>query len=154
VLQEVQRIFCVDSNSEKLDPKLPFGQPSHASGLPSMSRSFELFKVAPVRTSQQHVRTLISGQQEIGFPSHNTDMGRQLHPSGRHGNTVRTPVLIMEIMCSRSATIWTLGQQRPDAALLWYCMKRIMESRLHNCPSRQSQLASGRHLEKSKTNSI
>jgi hypothetical protein len=29
------------------------------------------------------------------------------------------PSLIMVISCSRSATVWTLGQHRPDAAFLW-----------------------------------
>jgi hypothetical protein len=32
---------------------------------------------------------------------------------------VRTPSLIMVISCSQSATVRTLGQHRPDAALLW-----------------------------------
>jgi hypothetical protein len=48
VLQEVQRRFYTDSKSEKSDPKLPFERPSHASGRPSVSKSFELFKVSSV----------------------------------------------------------------------------------------------------------
>jgi len=60
-----------------------------------------------------------------------TDMGRLLHPSGRHGNIVWTlslirqevekncnrtdVVLIMVITCSRSATVRTLEQRRLDA---------------------------------------
>jgi hypothetical protein len=38
------------------------------SRLPSVSRSFELFQVASIRTSQQHVRTLFSVRQVKGFP--------------------------------------------------------------------------------------
>jgi hypothetical protein len=78
----------------------------------------------------------------------------ELQVSGRQGNTVRTPVLIMEITCSSSATVRTLGQHRPDVALIWYFVKRVMESRLHNCPSRHSQLPSGHRLEKSILDSI
>jgi hypothetical protein len=37
---------------------------------PNAHRSFKLFKVASIRTSQQCTRTLISVQQEIEFPSH------------------------------------------------------------------------------------
>jgi hypothetical protein len=37
----LKRRLCVDSNSEKSDPKISFGQPSHASGRPSVSRRFE-----------------------------------------------------------------------------------------------------------------
>jgi hypothetical protein len=35
--------------------------------------------------------------------------GEELQPSGRQGNTDWTPVLIMEITCSKSATVRTLG---------------------------------------------
>jgi hypothetical protein len=73
--------------------------------------------------------------------------GEELQSSERHGNTIRMPVLIMKITCSRSATVRTLGQHCLDAALIWYCVKRVMENRLHNCPS-------GRRLEKSETDSI
>jgi len=40
------------------------------SELPSVSRSFEVFKVASVRTSQQHVWTPFSVRQVKGFPSY------------------------------------------------------------------------------------
>lgn len=46
-----------------------------------------------------------------------TDMGRHLQPSGWQVYTVRTPVLIMKIECSRSATVRTLGQHCRDTAL-------------------------------------
>jgi hypothetical protein len=69
VVQDVKRRFRVDSNSEKSDPKIPFGRPSHASGRPSVSRKFEQFKVASIRTSWQHVRTNIRVRQEIRFSS-------------------------------------------------------------------------------------
>jgi hypothetical protein len=54
--------------------------------------------------------------------------GEELQSSGHYDNTVRTPVLIMEITCSRSATIGTLGQHHLDAALIWYFVKHVMES--------------------------
>jgi hypothetical protein len=86
VLQEVQRRFCTNSKSKKSNPKHPSGRPSITFGRssvrnihlddvaiqfghPSVSGSFELFKVTTFRMSQQHVRTLISVRQEIGFPS-------------------------------------------------------------------------------------
>jgi hypothetical protein len=82
----VQWRFCADSNSEKLDPLFLLKRPSKASERssvsnicpddvaipsrrPSVSRSFEQFKVTSVCTSLQHVRTLISVRQEIRFPS-------------------------------------------------------------------------------------
>lgn len=56
----VQEIFCVDSNSEKSDPKKLFGRSSvnnihpeydnFPSGRPSVSRTFKLFKIASVQT--------------------------------------------------------------------------------------------------------
>lgn len=86
MLKEVQKKLCANSKSKKSDPKHPSGLPSitsghlsvsniHpddmaiASGHPSVSRSFKLFKVASVQTSQQHVRMLFSVRQEIKFPS-------------------------------------------------------------------------------------
>jgi hypothetical protein len=97
--------------------------------LPSKSRSFELFKVTSVQTSQQHVRTPFNVRQEKGFPSQtqiwedscnrpddkSTLSGR--YPwwgkTWRRFATVRTTglhhpdasLLIMEIACNRSATI-------------------------------------------------
>jgi len=83
-----------------------------------------------------------------------TYMGRQLHLSGRQGNTVRTLSLIrqdVEKNCncpdvkeppSGHSPYYDIyvqqkcnHQQRPDAALISYCMERVMESRLHSCPS-------------------
>jgi predicted RNA-binding protein YlqC (UPF0109 family) len=84
-----------------------------------------LFKLASIQTSQQHVRTLFRVHEESSFQVHpsgrhsvfdrkrisfvDTDMGRQLQPSGRLVYTVRTLVLIMKIACSRSVTVRTLG---------------------------------------------
>jgi hypothetical protein len=82
---------------------------------------------ATVRTMCDPVRTMSSIRQERTY---------QVQPSGRssfiYGNYVHqfnrpdvslqgpdTPSLIMIISCSRSATVRTLGQHRPDAALLW-----------------------------------
>jgi hypothetical protein len=69
VVQDAQRRFYADSKLEKSDPKLPSGWPNHASGRPSVSRSFEQFKIASVWTSRQRADTLIRVPQEIGFPS-------------------------------------------------------------------------------------
>jgi hypothetical protein len=82
------------------------------SGLPSVSRSFEQFKVASIRMSRQCVRTLITVRQEIRFPYRKTAAsvratgqyrldaildkarcGEEFQPSGRQGNTVRTQSL-------------------------------------------------------------
>jgi len=54
--------------------------------------------------------------------------GEELQPSGHQGNIVLTPVLNMEIMYSRSATIRTLGQHRPDEALFRKENQRLRES--------------------------
>jgi hypothetical protein len=50
-----------------------------------MSRSFEQFKVASVRTSWQHVQTLFRVREVSSIP---------VHPSGRCGNTIRTPIRV------------------------------------------------------------
>jgi len=67
------------------------------------------------------------------------------------GSLHRTSVLIMEIACSRSATVWTLGRHRSNVALIWYCMKRVVEYRLHNSPSGRPQLVSGHRKEKTES---
>jgi hypothetical protein len=63
--------------------------------LPSVSRSFKLFKVTFVRTSQQHVRTPFSVQKVKRFPSQK-HMGRQLQLFGWHVYTVQTIFLIRQ----------------------------------------------------------
>jgi hypothetical protein len=86
----------------KVESLFPSGRPSKASwrssvsniysddvaipsGCPSVSKRFKLFKLASVRMSQQHVRTLFRVQEDSRIP---------VHPSGRHGNTVRTLVRV------------------------------------------------------------
>jgi len=78
-----------------------------------------------------------------------------------HSTFVRTPeqhhpdaVLDMEITCRQVATDWTLGQHCLDAALIWKCVKRVMERQLHCWDSGRSMLPSRRHLEKLETHSI
>jgi hypothetical protein len=102
---------------------------------------------ASIRTTWQYRPDAIqcSTSKMISFVD--TNMGRQLQPSGRQGNTVRTPVLIIEIACSRSATVRTLGQHRSDAALFRKEFQRFMESQLHSSPFGRPQLTSGRRLE-------
>jgi hypothetical protein len=57
--------------------------------------------------------------------------------------------------CERHlATVWTLQQHRPDAALIRKCIKCVMERRLQSSLSRHSQPPSGRHLKKSELVSI
>jgi len=60
----------------------------------------------------------------------------------------------MEITCSRSATVRTLGQHCPDAALFRKENQHFMENRLHSSPSGRPQLPSGRRLEKIDLDSI
>jgi len=130
--------------------------------------AFELLSVASVRTSPQHVWTPFS----VGFPFQmqiwedscnclddvvflpNTILDKancaeDLQPSGLQSPLSRRSDLIMEIACSRSATVRMLGQHRLKVAPIWYCVKRVMKSQLHSCPSGRSQLPSGRRLEKS-----
>jgi hypothetical protein len=77
-----------------------------------------------------------------------------LQPCGRQGNIVQTLVLIMVIACSRGATVRTLRQHRPDAVLFRKDFQRFIESQLHSSPSGPPQLASGRRLEKTESESI
>jgi hypothetical protein len=89
---------------------------------------------ATVWTMCDPVRTISSIRQEHAYQVQPS--GRQPSYSGRssfiYGNCVHqfncldvslqgpdAPSLIMVISCSRSVTIRTLGQHRPDAALLW-----------------------------------
>jgi hypothetical protein len=114
-ISSVQGRFCANFNSEMSNPLLSSRQPSHASGCPSMSRSFEQFKVASVWTSWQHVRMLFRVQEDSisplqtrirktacthsdarAAPSERRDplirklYAYILHPSGQQGNIVRT----------------------------------------------------------------
>jgi hypothetical protein len=89
---------------------------------------------ATVRMMCDPVRTMSSIRQERAYQVQPS--GRQPSWSGRssfiYGNCVHqfnrldvslqgpdAPSLIMVISCSRSATVRTLGQHRPDAALVW-----------------------------------
>jgi hypothetical protein len=89
---------------------------------------------ATVRTMCDPVRTMSSIRQKRAYQVQPS--GRQPSWSGRssfiYGSCVHqfncpdvslqgpdAPSLIMVISCSRSATVRTLGQHRPDAALLW-----------------------------------
>jgi hypothetical protein len=88
-------VFCLDAHLSSIihsdDENFPFG-------LPSVSRSSELFKVVSVQTSQQHVRTPFNVRQVKGFPFQNTDMGRQLQPSRRRSYSVWTLSLIRQVI--------------------------------------------------------
>jgi len=137
-------------NCSKLHPS---GRLSNASGRSSVfgKKSDFLLRhryektVASVRMSGLHHPDAILDK---------ASRGEELQPSGRQGNTVQTPVLIMEFTCSRSATVQTLGQHCLDAALIWYCVKCVMESRLYSCSSGHFQLPSEHRLEKSVPESI
>jgi hypothetical protein len=106
-----------------------------------------------------------------------TDMGRQLCPSGRQGYNVRMQSLIrpdVEKNCNRSDVRSTPSRCGPyygnyvkqmynrldsratpsERILYMKSVKRVMESRLHSFPSGLRQLASGCLLEKSKLVSI
>jgi len=93
----------------------------------SASRHIYGKTAATVRTMCDPVRTMFSIRQERAY---------QVQPSGRssfkYGNYVHqfnrpdislqgpdAPSLIMVITYSRSTTFRTLGQHRPDVALLW-----------------------------------
>jgi hypothetical protein len=90
----------------KSDPKLPSGRPSHESGRPLVSRRFKLFKLASVRTSQQHIQTLFRVPEESSI---------QVHPSGWLGNTVRTPFSVRQVKWFPSQTqIWEDSWNRSD----------------------------------------
>jgi len=116
----IPRRFCADSNSEMLDPLFPFGRPSKTSEPlsvsnirlddlaipskpPSVSRSF---KVAFVRTSWQHVRTLFRVREVSNVP---------IHPSGRRDNTVQTLVRVRgELGFPLQKQIWEDSYICPD----------------------------------------
>lgn len=98
----VQGRFYANSYSEKSDHKLPSGQLRKASGhssvsnicpddvvipsgCPSVSRNFELFKVASIWTTWQYNLDATRCTISYGISFQNTDMGRQLQPFGRYG---------------------------------------------------------------------
>jgi hypothetical protein len=60
----------------------------------SASRSFELFQVASVQTSQQHIWRPFSVLSAMGFLSKNKDMGWKLQPSGRCA--IRTMCILVQ----------------------------------------------------------
>jgi hypothetical protein len=73
------------------------GRPSHAFGCPLVLRSFEQFKVASVRMSQQHVRTLLIFREDSSSPLQTW--------IGKTTCTHLDAILVMEITCRKSATI-------------------------------------------------
>jgi hypothetical protein len=86
-IQSSSRRFCTVYKSEKLNPLQPSGRRDIPSGHPtvqsiirqddenfssgpsSMSKRFELFQLAFVRTFQQHVRATLSVRPAMGFLS-------------------------------------------------------------------------------------
>jgi hypothetical protein len=80
------------------------------------SRSFELFSVASVRTSQQQVRMPFSVWQGKKFCS-KTQIWED--SCNRSDDVCSCPDAILDkaIACSWSVTVRTLGQHCPDAAL-------------------------------------
>jgi len=110
--KESQRRFCANSKSKKLDPKFLSGRPSHVSERPSVSRSFIQFKIASVRTTWQYRPDANQSSRRIRFSFSDTNMGRQLHASGRQVYTVRTSSLIRQDVkrnCNRSDVKATLS---------------------------------------------
>jgi len=97
----VQERFYVDSNSEKSDPKIRSGRPNHAPGRPSVSRS---------RTVQSCIRLdALQSSRRFQLSFTDTDWEDSLHPSGRQGNTVRTPRSLIRKL--RAYTLHPSGQQ-------------------------------------------
>lgn len=113
-------------------------------GLQSVSRSFELLSVASVRTSQQHVQKPFSVRQLKGFlfktqiweDSYNRPNVLVFHPDAildkasraEDIQSSRRSDLIVEIACSRSATVRTLGQHHPNPALFKKEFQRIWKA--------------------------
>jgi hypothetical protein len=90
--------------------------------------------VATVWTMCDPVRTMSSTRQECAYqvqpfgrqPSWSEQSsfiyGNYVHQFNRPNVSLQgpdVPSLLMVISCSRSVTVWTLGQHRPDTALLW-----------------------------------
>jgi hypothetical protein len=70
----------------------------------------------------------------------------EIQPSEKQTPWSRRSSLNMEIACSRSATVQTLGQHCPDTAQFRKEYRAILKSRLHSYPSRRPQLPSGHCL--------
>jgi hypothetical protein len=138
------------SNNSRLHPSSVAATPPNAHQSSTRKSNFLLrHSYGKIDVS---VRTI--GQHRPDAILDKAKRGEELQLSGRQGNTVPDEVFIMVFTCSRSATARTLGQHCSDTTLIWYYVKRVMESRLHNCSSGWPQLASERPLEKSETNSI
>jgi hypothetical protein len=113
---ELQEDFVQDSKQCTSDPLhqsgrhgIPSGRSSvksiihlddekFLSECPSMSKSFELFSVASIRISQQHVWTSFIVRQVKKISFQNTDMERQLQPSERRGYSVRKLSLTRQVV--------------------------------------------------------
>jgi len=118
----LQSRFCTYSKSKKLDPKISSGRPCQPSGRLSVKQHPSRWpcysvrtpiKVQKLRTVQGYIRSDVSAtrpntiqcstRKRISFSD--TDMGRQLQPSGRQVYTVRTLSLMrqdVEKICNRS----------------------------------------------------
>jgi hypothetical protein len=72
----------------------------------------------------------------------------EVQPSRRQTPWFGCSGLNMKIACSKSATVRTLRQHRPNTALFKKEFQGNLKSRLHSCPFRRPQLPSGRRLGK------
>jgi hypothetical protein len=104
-ISSVQGRLCSISKSEQLNPKLPYmsGRGGNNVRTPSVSRSFEQCKVATVRTTWQHVRTLFRVREDSSI---------QVHPSRQRGYTVRTLVRVRVQIGFHVQT--QIGKQQPS----------------------------------------
>jgi hypothetical protein len=92
VFQDVKRIFCVDFNSEKSDPKFPSGRSNHASRRLSLSKSRIVQGCIYPDVMATRPNTLKSSISfHLSFVDTNGKLNAYtLHLSGQQGNTVRT----------------------------------------------------------------
>jgi hypothetical protein len=122
ILQEVQKRFSAVFMSENQIPRFCLDDPvmrpdAHQCLLYKLATCPDALQSSRrIQFSSASVRTPVSARQVKRFPSQTqiwedncnrpnaildkTRRGEELQPSGRQGNTVLTPVLIMEIGCS------------------------------------------------------
>jgi hypothetical protein len=109
-----------------LDPIFQSGRPSHASGCPLVSRSFEQFKVASVWTSWQHIRTLwtkscdthsYNSSNEVHHMEHEVLFHTLFHP------TVLSNQILSCAKCYASNLSLQIRKQKPPISTWHYYIR-------------------------------
>jgi hypothetical protein len=139
--------FCVDSNLEEVGFFVSIQTAQWCIRMPISVE--KLLNSSSVHLSRRHGNTSrrYSEFEKIPVILCKHGLGRQLASIWTLGQHRPDSVLDKEIMCRQFEIVWTLEQHRPDAPLIWRVWSVLWKGGC-SYPSGHTQLSSGRGLEK------